>query len=338
MSASPFDELLLGHQSNNISAELLETLGKQAAVRHLQEGANLNETITDLISKHAGINNEHTKRIAEFANNQVFQEIHSKSDDKNVHFDVADPGVIIRDLKDGGSPAHTGKTLNSGSVKTKDSDIAPGSDYHNPPVENAGPTSDQGFSDLASGFAEHARRDQNSGIEGTGEPISKTAMAAFHNPELGIDHSLHANPIDNVYDTHVRLRASKEKLASAHERFDLLYKAAEEEYFQAAKKEVLGHGGAGMPGVIQATKLAAPSDSVAFKALRKVAERLIDEGVPSETLLKTASVQQLPNPQHPMVLAFAGMMKAAEEMTRSGLALNELDQGLEKTAAFLQSA
>lgn len=340
MSVSPFDELLLGSQSNNISAELLETLGKQAAARYLQEGANLNETITDLISKNAGINNEHTKRISEFANNQVFQEIHSKSDDKNVHFDIADPGVIIRDLKDGGSPAHTGKTLNNGPSKIKNSDIAPGSDYHNPPVENAGPTSDQGFSDLASGFAEQARQDQNSGVGGTGEPIAKTA--AFHNPELGVDHSLHANPIEDVYDTHVRLRASKEKLAEAHERFDLLFKTAEEDYYQAVKAEVLGHGGAGMSGAIQATKLATQlggcGDTVAFKALEKVARRLVFEGVPSGELLKTASEQRLPNPRHPLMLAFSGMLKLASELARSKIAISEVSAGLEQTTEFLQSA
>lgn len=334
MSENIFDQLLSGPQGSGVSAELLETLGKQAAVRFLQEGSNLNETISGLISEHSGIGNEHTKRITEFANNQVFQELHSKSDDKNVHFDVADPGVIIRDMKDGGSPAHTGKTLNNGpDSKTKSSD----GDYGSPPIENAAPGTEQGMSGLDSAFQEYARQDQNSGVEGTGEPISKTA-GAFFDPELGIDHSLHANPIDTVYDTHLRLQASREKLASAHERFDLLYKTAEEDYYQAAKQEVLGHGGAGMAGVIQATKLAAPSDSVAFKVLQKVAERLLSEGVPSDTLLKTASAQCLPNPDHPLVLSFAGLIKAAEEITRSGLALTEVDTGIQKTVAFLKSA
>lgn len=328
-----FDQLLSGSQGSGVNAELLETLGKQAAARYLKDGSNLNESIGGLISENPSIGNEHTKRIAEFANNQVFQELHSKSDDKNVHFDVADPGVIIRDMKDGGSPAHTGKTLHNGQSHTKSSN----GDYGSPPIENAAPGTEQGMAGFDSAFQEYARQDQNSGVEGTGEPIAKTA-GAFLDPGLGIDHSLHSNPVDNVYDTHLRLQASREKLASAHERFDLLYKLAEEEYYQAAKREVLGHGGAGMAGVIQATKLAAPSDSVAFKALQKVAERLLTEGVPGDTLLKTASDQRLPNPNHPLVLSFAGLVKAAEEITRSGLALLEVDTGIQKTAAFLQSA
>lgn len=334
MSENIFDQLLSGPQGSGVNAELLETLGKQAAARFLKEGSSLNETIGSLVSEHPGIGNEHTKRIAEFANNQVFQELHSKSDDKNVHFDVADPGVIIRDMKDGGSPAHTGKTLNNGqSSKSKSSN----GDYGSPPIENAAPGTEQGMSGFDSAFQEYARQDQNSGVEGTGEPIAKTA-SAFLNPELGVDHSLHSNPIDNVYDIHLRLQASREKLAFAHERFDLLYKVAEEDYYLAAKQEVLGHGGAGMAGVIQATKLAAPSDSVAFKALQKVAERLISDGVPSDTLLKTASDQRLPNPNHPLVLSFAGLLKAAEEITRSRLALTEVNAGIQKTAAFLKSA
>lgn len=327
MSDTIFDQLLSSPQGSGVSAELLETLGKQAAARFLKEGSSLNETIGGLISQNPGIGNEHTKRIAEFANNQVFQELHSKSDDKNVHFDVADPGVIIRDMKDGGSPAHTGKTLNNGGSQTKSSE----GDY------SSAPGAEQGTAGFDSAFQEYARQDQNSGIGGTGEPISKTA-AAFLNPELGVDHSLHANPIDDVYDTHLRLQASQEKLASAHERFDLLFKTAEEDYYQAAKREVLGHGGAGMSGVIQATKLAAPSDSVAFKALRKVAERLISEGVPSDTLLKTASEQRLPNPNHPLVLSFSGLVKAAEEIKRSQLAITDVNEGIQKTAAFLKSA
>jgi len=324
MSSDIFQELLSGSQPNSISAELLETLGKQAARRHLSKGDNLNETIQELVSQHPGIQNEHTKRIAEFANNQVFQELHSGDDDKNVHFDVADPGVIIRDLKDGGSPAHTGKTLNNGQDSQKHSAGDAGSgDYGQAP--------DEGPGSADSAIAEHFLQDQNSGASEQGEQISKTASALR-------DHSLHANPIDDVYDTHVRLRASKEKLAEAHERFDLLFKQAEEDYYQAAKGEVLGHDGAGMAGVIQATKLAAPSDSVAFKALRKVAERLVDDGVPSGELLKTASSSRLVNPEHPMVLAFTGMVKAAWEKTRSDMAISEVKAGLEKTAAFLKSA
>lgn len=316
MSSNIFEGLLTGQQSNNISGELLETLGKQAAARHLKDGSNLNEAIGGMISEHPGINNEHTKRIAEFANNHVFQEMHSKSDDKNVHFDVADPGVIIRDMKDGGSPAHTGKTLHNGQGSAK----ASSGDYAQ------GPEMGSAFGPLDSAFQAPGQED--------GEHV-KTA-GAFVNP-AGVDHSLHSNPVDDVYDTHIRLQASKEKLASAHETFDLLYKAAEEDYFKAAKHEVLSHGGAGMSGVIQATKLAAPSDSVAFKLLEKVATRLISEGVPQDELLKTGSDNRLLNPDHPLPQSIVGLIKAAEEISKSQIALGEIDSGLQKTAAFIKS-
>ena len=322
MSMDIFQDLLAGPQQNHISAELLETLGKQAARRHLEDGANLNDTIRELISEHSGIQNEHTKRIAEFANNQVFQEMHSNGEDKNVHFEVADPGVIIRDLKDGGSPAHTGKTLSNGNAPSGDSHKHSVGDYGQAPES-------QGFSGVDSALAEHFRQDQNSGASGQGEPVAKTASA--------VDHSLHANPVEDVYDTHVRLRAAKDKLASVHEQWNLIYKQAEEDYYQAAKREVLGHGGAGMSGVIQATKIAAPNDSTAFKALKKVAERLVQEGVPGDELTKTASDRRILNPEHPLVLSFAGLVKAAEERNRSALALREVEQGMKKTAGFLKN-
>ena len=63
--------------------------------------------------------------IAEFANNETFHRLFQSSDDKNVHFDIVEPGNVIRDLKDGGSPSHDGKALNSGmkrsNVPTTDS-------------------------------------------------------------------------------------------------------------------------------------------------------------------------------------------------------------------------
>ena len=92
--------------------------------------------------------------------------------------------------------------------------------------------------------------------------------------------------------------------------------------------------------MIEATKIAAPSDSVAFKALRKVAERLVAESAPGEELLvkRAQDPGVLLNPEHPLVQAFAGLVKAAEEKTRSGLALVEVEAGLKKTMEFLRSA
>jgi hypothetical protein len=44
------------------------------------------------------------------------------------------------------------------------------------------------------------------------------------------------------------------------------------------------------------------------------------------------------NPNHPLLQAWSGMAKAAEEKIRTGLALGEINQSLEETTRFLKSA
>jgi len=338
MATDILQQLLTGGSSNQgVSPELLETLGKQAAQRFLKDETSLNESIVKLASEYPGIQNEHVKRISEFANNAVFQKMHSDSADKNVHFDVADPGVIIRDLKDGGSPNHDGKTLNNGPSQGKTSGhpaVGDGSNYRKPPGYESSPSSDQGFQDLSSAFTEFSRQDNTSGVEGTGEPISKTAAAA----PVVVDHELHADPIHDVHDADVRLRATEEKLKEAHECFDLILKQAEEEFYQAAKSECLNPEGSGLSGVTQVVKLAAPSHRFAFQILKPVAERLVKEGaVRSSEMSKTASMNRVVNTDHPLFRTFSGIVKAANERDKSALALDEVQKSREQTQGFLQS-
>lgn len=330
-----FAQLLVGAKNKGPRAELLETLGNQAANRFIQKGDDLNATIAELAAEHSNLDNEHLKRIAEFANNAVFQHKHQNDTDKNVHFDVADPGVIIRDLKDGGSPAYDGKTL-QGQSKAKESDVpAVGDgDYRRPPGDEL--TADSGgFRDLDSGMAELFRQDQSSGVQGTGEPIAKTAAQILGAAQA---RARHANPIEDVYDTHVNLQAAREKVAHVHEQMDLLVKTAREDFYRAVKAEVLDPDGPGLPTVVEAVKLAAPSDRLAFRALRPVMERLVKEGaVRQGDMEKRASRQVLLNPEHPIVTSLSGLVKAAEEKVRAEKALAELDTSLAQTEAFLRS-
>ena len=145
-----------------VGAEVLEMLGRKAADRFMHEGTPLNDAIRDLISEHPELGNEHVKRVVEFANNVAFQELFSKSDDKNVHFDVADPGAVIRDLKDGGSPAHDGKVMDS---KSKD--------YMSPPRSEK-----DSFGDPESGMQHLQNMSNNTGRFGQGEQIEKVAVSS----------------------------------------------------------------------------------------------------------------------------------------------------------------
>lgn len=108
----PFEELLYEDEgvTREVSPETLEMLGKEAASMYLNEGIPLNDAIVKLASEHEDLNDEHVKRIIEFANTEVFQQKFQNDEDKNVHFPVADPNVIFNDLKSGGSPSLAGPT------------------------------------------------------------------------------------------------------------------------------------------------------------------------------------------------------------------------------------
>jgi hypothetical protein len=159
---NPFESFLLSDAGRpQVGAEVLELLGRKAANQFLQDGTPLNDTVRQAVSDHPELGNEHIKRVIEFANNMAFQELFSKSEDKNVHFDIADPGVVIRDLKDGGSPAHDGKTMGS-NLK----------DYHQPPEMNM--EKDQ-FGDPESGMQHLQTMSGQNGRMGQGEQLNKEA-------------------------------------------------------------------------------------------------------------------------------------------------------------------
>jgi len=310
MATDILQQLLSSSSSRGVSAQLLESLGRKAATQFLKGESSLNDSITSLSSEYPDLQNEHIKRIAEFANNSVFQEMHSSGEDKNVHFEVADPGVIIRDLKDGGSPAHDGKTMYNST------------DYADKP----GNGSDMG--EFEDAFQEHA---QMSNQEPEQESVKLASVSS---------HQLHANPIDDAYDAHLRLKASREKVAEVHERFDMILKQAEEDFYQIAKSEVLDPDGFGIRGVVGATESVSPTDGIAFQALQKVAIRLVKEGaISSKELDKTASAgsMKVVNEAHPLVVSFAGLVKAAQEKVRAATALQEIDSGLHQTDSFLRS-
>ena len=308
-----FEQLVSSAKQNAPQPELLEALGKKAAAQFLQNGDVLNETIVKLASEYPNIGNEHVKRIAEFANNAVFQGLHSQNEDKNVHFPLADPGAIIQDLRDGGSPSHDGKTLNTGLPQNNRSFMPPSNglgDYQTPPSAPAPmPSAMSGMGNV--------------------DPMAKEASVSWSG-------SHHANPVEDVFDAHIRLRATREKLAEAHENFDLALKNAKEDFYQNIKRACLDPDSPGLMSIVNAVKLAAPNDSFAFQVLRPVSERLVLEGaLKTADIQKTAS-QKIVNPYHPIMVSFAGIMKMAEEKVRSRAALNDTDKAMEKTAAFLR--
>lgn len=310
-----FADLLTSSSRSRVSAETLEMLGRKASHLFQDKGIPLNDAIRQVVADAPELGNEHIKRIVEFANTVTFQEMFQNSTDKNIHFQVADPGVVIRDLKDGGSPAHDGKTLSSDM-----------SDYTKPPkMEKDDGMYDANLEDLFG-------HTSGSGMSPS-EEVTKTASV-----HESLDQNCHANPIEDVYDTHIRLQAAREKCAEVHERFYGLVKEAREELRDLVRHEVIDPEGSGLAGVVRVfEKVASPQ--IAVSILRPIVEdivsqeRYIDLG---ESFEKTAG--EVINPTHPMVLALTGLIKAAQEQVRAKAALDEVDAGLIQTSGFLKNA
>lgn len=298
----PFDQLLTQPAGSNVAPETLEMLGRQASQLFQSQGVPLNQALSQVLANHPELGNEHVKRIIEFANTVTFQEMFQNSQDKNVHFDVADPGVVLRDLKDGGSPAHSGKPLNS--------------DY------SSSPKSSNNSADL-----DAALMQQFTGNHPTPGDSESVKVASAVSEE--VDHEKHTNPIEDAYDTMIRLQATREKLAESYETMDLTLQKAQEDFYQQIKLQVGDEDGAGLGGVLSALEKIASQDLVEL-VVAPATERLVKEGYNKQhltcSLRKTAGA--VPNLQHPLFASFDAIIKIAEEMVNCGQALSDVDKML----------
>lgn len=304
----PFEQLLTQSSGPNVAPETLEMLGRQASQMFQSQGVPLNQAISQVLANHPELGNEHIKRIVEFANTVTFQEMFQNSEDKNVHFDVADPGVILRDLKDGGSPAHDGKTL---------------MDYKSPPAQQQNSQLDAA---LTQSFM---------GSSSSGADDGQMKLASVQS----VDHELHANPIEDAYDSQVRLQASRDKLAESYETMHGVFSQAQESLYQEVKNQVLDPDGAGLGGVVAALEKVAEPDLLEVIML-PITERLVKEGHQSSflhsSLKKTAGA--VPNLNHPLFAAVDAMLKVAGEMVTCGQAIDDLDKMLNDTSLVFKMA
>jgi len=363
----PFEQLLTSSPAQTVPPELLETIGHRSVRMFLDRGVPLNQAIVDMVAEHPELNNEHIKRVVEFANNSAFQELFQKSEDKNVHFDVADPGVVLRDTKDGGSPAHDGKVMSSDYhrspqdvlEKTQFADPESGMEYLNSRGGVDGQFRQGEAIEKMAGMVDSAKRVALGIGAGTSIGAGLGALRAEPGHRMeGLRHGAgtgaliggavpigaalasnvkvaHSDPTLDVHDLHTQLRAANTELTAAHEEFDLLVKQAKADLYAAVKHEVLDPDGAGLGGVISALEKTASKDMV-FAILKPIVEKIAGEVRPEVLkgqLTKTASM--LVNIEHPVIRTFAGLVKAAEEQVRTEVALCQVREGLKQTTTFL---
>ena len=296
----PFD-LLLQSSGSQVAPETLEMLAHKASQLYQQQGMPLNQAILQVTANNPQLSNEHLKRIVEFANTVTFQELFQLSEDKNVHFDVADPGVVMRDLKDGGSPAHDGKPMSTSF------------DYLSPPQSQQG-----GMGDLEQMFGAQS------------SDIAKTAS---------VSHLSHANPVDDVYDVYSRLTASREKLASNYEEMSMILEQTKEDLSREVKNEILFSDGAGLGGVISAMQKVASDEeleALLLPMIEKLSQDYTFKTQATRTLEKKAGA--VVNPNHPIVVQTAAIVKLAHEMAAVSDAIDKLDENIDMAKGVIKQA
>lgn len=347
----PFAQLLTQSSGSNVAPETLEMLARQASQMFQGQGIPLNQAIAQVAANHPELGNEHINRIVEFANTVTFQEMFQSSADKNIHFDVADPGVVMRDLKDGGSPSHDGKTM--------------GNEYMAPPQNTADTAMNQAFDAQFLGqeknanlknlgqFAHKAKKTGKqvggiavagaaayTGARGAKRVIDGKEKTAWEiREEIAVDHERHANPIEDAFDAKIRLRATREKLAQSYEHMDGLLKAAQADFYAEVKSQVLDPDGAGLGGVIAVLEKVAEPDFVEA-LLTPVAEQLVQEGIRADdlnrSLVKVAGV--VVNMEHPIISQADAIVKVAGEMVRCSQAIDDTDKMLTDLEAVFKQA
>lgn len=83
--------------SRLVTKDELEHFAKIASHAYLTDKTPMNSTITKIAEENGYLNKEHLKRIIEMSNSNVYQDLYGKEEDKNIHFDVADPREILKE-------------------------------------------------------------------------------------------------------------------------------------------------------------------------------------------------------------------------------------------------
>ena len=262
-------------ESRPVDPEELELLGKRAAALYEKEGIPLSEAVVHVV-KDSGLSPEQVKRVCEFANTAAFLSAFDQAGEvRNVTFEggPANPAKVLQDLNDGSSTIVR---------RVRRNDYAP-------PAERS--------------FKEKRK-------EG-GDDVLKQAFG--HNKISSVDHTSHANPIDDVYDLNSDLKGVedylKDKLAEAQSLLD----DAKRELCEAVKQEVLD--GSSVADIATAWGHYTDDPGILKEAVSMACKYLRDHGVMDrEGLVESMSkyaAGSVPNPSHPVVRRYIAFTKLA---------------------------
>ena len=262
-----------------IEADQLELMGKQAAKAYRECSTNLSDSVVGIV-KEARLAPEQVKRVCEFANTAAYLDAFEKSGEmRNVTFEggPADPGKVLKDLNDGSNPAVN-------HVENSD---------YNPPV----------------GTYKTASADDSLLAEAFGAGMEKTASAE----PAQSDHSVHADPLDDINDMRVSLEGVHDVVMSKLSSSGVVYEDVCNDLCETVTQEVLN--GTSMGDISRAWAGYSPSPSILKQAMVVVGKHLSGRGYTKEqlgeSLSKVAQAGVIANPAHPLIERFVAFTKVA---------------------------
>ena len=265
--------------AKNIDPEQLESMGKRAAALYVEAHCPLSHAVVEIV-KEAQLAPEQVKRVCEFANTAAYlTEFEKGGELRNVTFDggPADPSYVLKELNDGSSPAvHQIKTA---------SYLPPQTNYKTTMASDAV---------LAEAF-------------GVTRDFSKTAS---------IDSDCRANQGEELADLRIRLEDMKGDLHSKYASSGVLLADIQQDLGDAVRQEIAT--GSSLGDVVTAWSSYSPDTSLLKQAMVFAADKLVTSGVMNKdeqrkSLVKTASMNRIPNPEHPVVDRFIAFTKVATE-------------------------
>jgi hypothetical protein len=107
---SEFENYLSNKEDSGVSTTALRHMGKQAAVRYIQNETPLNESIAEF-AKESSLTLEQIKRVSEYANNDTFATMFKLGFAKNITFPMADASAVAQTVNSPKEKTATPKKL-----------------------------------------------------------------------------------------------------------------------------------------------------------------------------------------------------------------------------------
>jgi hypothetical protein len=283
-----------------VSNEFLESLGKEASALYTSHKVPLNEAVVKVASAHKELNTEHVLRVVESANTETYLHYHNLN--KTSSATSSYPRFELADPETVINRMNAPEAITEHSLK----------DYLSGPVQTqqryGGELKDHKSSDLMESFF-------------------KVSHAALHNPD-SIAHE--------IFSLKDKTASAQRTFIQAVEHCDLLYKEAATD-FETEVKSHLQDGGR-FEDIISSLGSANFSDASISEHLTPVVEGLLRQKLidaPSMDMSKISFARDV-NVEHPLITAFAAMVRADEEMKVASISASSLGESVEEIDAFIR--